>query len=221
MEKKEKNRTVNKLITGIGGLVALVPGLSQLKKIDMLPEYWNNSNLVAGVLTSVISFVTVLILYSYRKDFAETSRKKIVRSTVIIFCLFLVAVITYSILSINCLIKDQQERVAFIPIILSSELSQKVNSQQVGGRELWVHDDGAVSVHDEISESERGNFNLQLTMIIFLLLYLGIFILLISSSLLLGFHLSPEIDEGDKKKDKDKEKDQGDDKEKDNNAGSS
>lgn len=193
--------TINKLLTGAGALIALIPGLSQLKKIDLLPHYWDSGNLVAGVMTSALCMLMVLVFYIYRKELNHAQRAKIVRRAISIFVIFIFSTTALLLLRSYCIFRDTDNKEAFIPVVLSDSLNHKIADPAFQSREKWVIIDHAPDVNQEIQDWQNGEIALNLTMGLFLLIYLLVFISLITPFLILGFHVAPEMSMADNTKD--------------------
>lgn len=192
---------VSTIITSIASLIAVLPGVSQLLKIDLLPHYWNNE--LFAIAASALCFVSVGILYSIKDFIAALARRKVIKISIVLFVAFLISIITFSVLSNYCLIqdynyaselKDREKDKVFIPLLLSESLNDKIANPIIGTRKIWVELDGKPGVEEQLMNSPNIEIFYGLTMIIFIILYLLIFLFLICSFLILGFYLAPKFE---------------------------
>jgi len=193
----KKPATVNLLFITIGTIISSIPFIGDLKKIEMLPDYWSNTNSIIAVLISVLCFISVLVLYTYRNTFHKYTRKKAVRITIILFTLFAASIITFIVLRSLYWVADNNDKdkqKVLISLFLSDELRQKVNNAQIGNNQNWVDTDGWLNVSEQINRSHNGILYENVTMVIFVILYSLIFVFLIGAILVLGFYLVPQVD---------------------------
>jgi hypothetical protein len=189
------NSTTAKILVGISSLVSIIPGLTLLQKIPLLPPVTDILTISMNVVVTGICFLTTIYLYTIRADFAAMHPNKAIRISVTLFFLFIVCILGFLWVRNKCVYLDKEgsAEIAFIPLWLHPELQAKIDTNGVGNRQTWVDLDGVKQVNKQVGDFEGETWHIELTIIIFIVLNLSMFVLLISSILIVGFHLSPEV----------------------------
>lgn len=166
------------------GSLALVPGLTVvLTNLGTPPTI---SKLLYGGIVEAIGAFTFLMLYLNRKKISEMSDKKIKTYSIIMFVLFFVSLLTYTVLyNSQVVYSPKYDTKIFFPFWFGDELGFMI--KDAGSKLNAITNYGPQAVADAIVNAQP---SLEITGVIFTTIYVSIFVFLIIGFGLPGFKLS-------------------------------
>lgn len=168
--------------------VALLPGLTViLTDLGTPPSI---SKVIYGGIIEACGAFTFLLLYLNRKKIAAITDARINRNSIILFVLFLISLLVYVVLfNSQVVYSSKYDTKLFFPFWYKEDLQYMV--KQAGSKLNAISSYGPQAVADSIANSQP---YLEITSLLFTLLYVSVFEYLVIGFGLPGFKASDAIE---------------------------